>query len=211
LRSSSFAARLSPADSSASAVITATWWQAAQCTLIEVRLEDGPDLSARGTAGVDNVPPEAGAPGVLDPRHAHRPNDREARVLARGENGRVCQRVLMIANMPEGMEHEEAARLAGLSRSAAYEWHNRYEEEGIEGLRDRPRPGRQPRMDAATSARFKERILERRRQCRWHSGDQRLAGDLGAGLQDRSLRRGGSQPIIENNFDATPLQNFLGE
>jgi len=50
-------------------------------------------------------------------------------------------------------------RLAGLSRSAAYEWHNRYEEEGIEGLRDRPRPGRQPRVDAVTSARFKERIV----------------------------------------------------
>ena len=59
----------------------------------------------------------------------------ELRRLARAENGRVCQRVLMIANMLEGMEHEEAARLAGLSRSAAYEWHNRYEEEGR-----RPRP-----------------------------------------------------------------------
>ena len=83
----------------------------------------------------------------------------ELRRLARGESGRVCQRVLMIANMLEGMEHEEAARLAGLSRSAAYEWHNRYEEGGIEGLRDRPRPGRQPRVDAVTSARFKERIV----------------------------------------------------
>ena len=71
----------------------------------------------------------------------------------------MCQRVLMIANMLEGMEHEEAARLAGLSRSAAYEWHNRYEEDGIAGLRDRPRPGRQPRVDAVTSARFKERIV----------------------------------------------------
>ena len=30
---------------------------------------------------------------------------------------------------------------------------------GIEGLRDRPRPGRQPRVDAVTSARFKERIV----------------------------------------------------
>jgi transposase len=62
-------------------------------------------------------------------------------------------------HMLEGVEHEEAARLAGLSRSAAYEWHNRYEEDGIEGLRDRPRPGRQPRVDAVTSARFKERIV----------------------------------------------------
>jgi putative transposase len=83
----------------------------------------------------------------------------ELRRLARRESGRVCQRVLMIANMLEGMEHEAAARLAGLSRSAAYEWHNRYEEEGLEGLRDRPRPGRQPRVDAATSTRFKKRIV----------------------------------------------------
>ena len=87
------------------------------------------------------------------------PGAAELRRLARGESGRVCQRVLMIANLREGMEHEEAARLAGLSRSVAYEWHNRYEEEGIEGLRDRPRPGRQPRVDAVTRARFKERIV----------------------------------------------------
>jgi transposase len=87
------------------------------------------------------------------------PGAAELRRLARRESGRVCQRVLMIANMLEGMEHEEAARLAGLSRSAAYEWHNRYEEDGLEGLRDRPRPGRQPRVDAATSARLKERIV----------------------------------------------------
>src|ERR1700720_1476172 len=87
------------------------------------------------------------------------PGAAELRRLARRESGRVCQRVVMIANMLEGMEHEEAARLAGLRRSAAYQWHNRYEEDGIEGLRDRPRPGRQPRVDAVTSARFKERIV----------------------------------------------------
>jgi transposase len=87
------------------------------------------------------------------------PGTEELRRLARGESGRVCQRILMIANLLEGMEHEEAARLAGLSRSAAYEWHNRYEEDGVKGLRDRPRPGRQPRVNAVTSARFKDRIV----------------------------------------------------
>src|SRR3979409_2105101 len=87
------------------------------------------------------------------------PGAAELRGLARRESGRVCQRVLMIGNLLEGMEHEEVARGWGLSRSAAYEWHNRYEEDGIEGLRDRPRPGRQPRVDAVTSARFKERIV----------------------------------------------------
>jgi transposase len=87
------------------------------------------------------------------------PGAAELRRLARRESGRVCQRILMIANMREGMDHEEAARLAGLSRSAAYEWHNRYEEDGIAGLHDRPRPGRPARVDAAIAARFKERIV----------------------------------------------------
>jgi transposase len=62
----------------------------------------------------------------------------------------------MIANLLEGMEHEEAARLAGLSRSAAYEWHKRM------ALRDcvtgRARVDG-PRVDAVTGARFKERIV----------------------------------------------------
>ena len=49
------------------------------------------------------------------------PGAAELRRLARRENGRVCQRVLLIANMLEGMEHEEATRLAGLSRSVAYD------------------------------------------------------------------------------------------
>src|ERR1700681_3896434 len=86
------------------------------------------------------------------------PGATELRCVARRESGRVCQRVMMIANMLEGMEHEEAARLAGLSRAAAYEWHNRYEEEGIEGLRARPRPGRQPRLDAETRTALEVRL-----------------------------------------------------
>jgi len=87
------------------------------------------------------------------------PGAGDLRRSARRESGRVCQRILMIANLLEGMEPEEAGRLVGLSRTAAYEWHNRYEEEGVEGLRDRPRRGRAPRVDAATAARFKERIV----------------------------------------------------
>ena len=37
------------------------------------------------------------------------PGAAELRRLARRESGRVCQRVVMIANMLEGMEHEDAA------------------------------------------------------------------------------------------------------
>jgi hypothetical protein len=113
------------------------------------------------------------------------PEAAELRRLARSESGRVCQRVLMIANMLEGIDHEEAARLAGLSRSAAYEWHNRYEEEGIAGLRDRPRPGRPPRVEAATAVRFKERIVasaELEREGWWY-----FAGSIPSAYRGRSL------------------------
>src|SRR3954447_26294975 len=82
------------------------------------------------------------------------PGAAELRRLARRESGRVCQRVLMIANMLEGMEHEEAARLAGLSRSAAYEGHNRYEEDGLEGLRCKFRSFRQA-ISVQTGRRFR--------------------------------------------------------
>src|SRR5258708_33034937 len=82
------------------------------------------------------------------------PGAAELRRLARAESGRGCQRVLMIANMLEGMEHEEAARLAGLSRSAAYQWHNRYGGDGVEGLSDPPRPAVHARGDALAGARL---------------------------------------------------------
>jgi hypothetical protein len=62
-------------------------------------------------------------PGIF---FRNEPGAAELRRVARRESGRVCQRVLMIANILAGMEHEEAARLAGLSRSVAYEWYNRY-------------------------------------------------------------------------------------
>ena len=54
-------------------------------------------------------------------------------------------------------------------------------------------------------------FLDYRRKCRWHSGDERLARDLSAGLQDRSFRCGRLQPVIENNFDAAFPQNPLGK
>src|SRR2546421_8726265 len=108
------------------------------------------------------------------------PGAAELRRLARRESGRVCQRVLMIANLLEGMEHEEAARLAGLSRSAAYEWHNRYEEDGLEGLRDRPRPGRQPRVDATVQG----------TDCRWRRAGAGRGGSVWRGRRATNIKRG---------------------
>ena len=116
------------------------------------------------------------------------PGAAELRRLARAESGRVCQRVLMIANLLEGIEHEEAARLAGLSRSAAYEWHNRYEEDGLEGLRDRPRPGRQPRVDNHGST--PRRVRGQGTDCRWRRAGAGRGGGVSRGRRATHIERG---------------------
>jgi transposase len=83
----------------------------------------------------------------------------ELRKLAREENGRTCQRMLLIANLLDGMDWEEAASAVGLCRAVAYEWHNRYEEEGIPGLRDRRCPGRTPKVSKEVGAALKARLV----------------------------------------------------
>ena len=72
----------------------------------------------------------------------------ELRRLARRErDGRVSARLLALANALDGMPREEAARLAGMTGQTLGDWVHRYNEEGVEGLRDRPRPGRPCALD----------------------------------------------------------------
>jgi transposase len=54
--------------------------------------------------------------------------------------------MLAIANALEGMSRAEAARLAGMERQALRDAATRYNAEGLEGLRDRPKPGRPPAL-----------------------------------------------------------------
>src|SRR6478672_11633724 len=75
----------------------------------------------------------------------------ELRALARRErDGRVSARLLALAM--DGMRREEAARAAGMDRQTLRDWVHRYNAEGLAGLRDRPRPGRKPRLTAGQEA-----------------------------------------------------------
>jgi transposase len=86
----------------------------------------------------------------------------ELRRLARRErDGRVSARLLALANALEGMPREEAARLAGMTGQTLGDWVHRYNEEGVEGLRDRPRPGRPCALDEGRRAALKALILKR--------------------------------------------------
>src|SRR3954449_12244165 len=68
---------------------------------------------------------------------------REAR---RCRDARAARRMLALALVLEGASREEAARAAGMDRQTLRDWGHRYNEEGLDGLSDRRRPGPRPRL-----------------------------------------------------------------
>ena len=85
----------------------------------------------------------------------------ELRRLARRErDGRVSARLLALANALDGLPREEAARLAGMTGQTLRDWVHRYNEAGVAGLRDRPRPGRPCGLDEGAQATLKALILK---------------------------------------------------
>ena len=84
---------------------------------------------------------------------------KELRRLGRPEtSGRVASRMFAIANALEGMDRTEAATHAGMERQSLRDWVHRFNEEGVEGLRDRSHKGRPRRMHAGIEKEFCERV-----------------------------------------------------
>src|SRR5919199_870654 len=85
----------------------------------------------------------------------------ELRALARRErDGRVSARLLALADAPDGMSRDAAARAAGMDRQTLRDWVHRYHAEGVEGLSDRPRPGRPCALDEGRQAALNALILK---------------------------------------------------
>src|SRR3954466_12796680 len=91
------------------------------------------------------------------------------REAARCRDARAARRMLALALVLEGSSREEAARAAGMDRQTLRDRVHRYNAEGLAGepggawvhgytagglagLRDRPRPGRKPRLTAEQEA-----------------------------------------------------------
>ena len=84
----------------------------------------------------------------------------DLRRLARRERERrAAMRMLALANALEGMTRAEAARLAGMERQALRDAVVRYNAEGLAGLRDRPKPGRTPRLTEGEQATLRAVVL----------------------------------------------------
>jgi transposase len=85
----------------------------------------------------------------------------ELRRRARREpKGRPAARMYAVANVLSGMSREKAAELAGMDRQALRDAVVRFNAEGIEGLYDRPKPGRPHRLTEAEREALKAQILE---------------------------------------------------
>src|SRR3954451_22389614 len=76
------------------------------------------------------------------------------REAARCRDARAARRMLALALalVLEGASREEAARAAGMDRQTLRDWVRRYDAEGLAGLRDRPRSGREPRLTPGQEA-----------------------------------------------------------
>jgi transposase len=68
------------------------------------------------------------------------------REAGRCRDARAARRMLALALVLEGASRAEAARAAGMDRQTLRDWVHRYNEEGLDGLSDRRRPGPRPRL-----------------------------------------------------------------
>src|SRR5689334_3596362 len=96
------------------------------------------------------------------------------REAGRCRDARAARRMLALALVLEGSSREEAARHAGMDRQTLRDWVHRYNEEGLAGLRDRPRPGRKPRLTPEQEAELAtavERGPDRDGVVRWRRVD----------------------------------------
>ena len=69
-------------------------------------------------------------------------------------------RLLALALVLEGASRTAAARACGMDRQTLRDWVIRYNEEGVEGLRDRPRSGRRSRLNAEQLAELARLVEE---------------------------------------------------
>jgi transposase len=84
----------------------------------------------------------------------------DLRRLARREaDGRVAARLLGLANVWGGMSREAAACAAGMDRQTLRDWVQRFNAEGVAGLRDQPRPGRPIWLTEGQQATLKAIVL----------------------------------------------------
>lgn len=79
---------------------------------------------------------------------------------ARCVDGAQVRRILAVALVLEGRPRTEAAALNGMDRQTLSDWVHRYNAEGIEGLKSRKSPGREPYLSDAQKAELRALVIQ---------------------------------------------------
>src|SRR3954471_10232264 len=116
------------------------------------------------------------------------------REAGRCRDARAARRMLALALVLEGGSREAAARAAGMARRTLRDWVQRYNAEGLAGLRDRRRPGPRPRLTPEQAAEL-EGVVERGPDperdgvVRWRRVDLKalIEARYGVALHERSV------------------------
>lgn len=88
-----------------------------------------------------------------------KPDDLE-KIAKKEPNPRVRQRLLAVRLVVMGNTVPQAAKAVGLKQRQSRNWIHRFNEEGLHGLRDRPRPGQPVKLPRQKEQAFRERIAE---------------------------------------------------
>src|ERR687886_438107 len=118
------------------------------------------------------------------------------REAKRCRDAAAARRMLALALVREGCSRAEAARAAGMDRQTLRDWVHRYDAEGLPGLRDRPRPGRKPRLTPEQETELATAVEhgpdpDRDGVVRWRRVDLQalIEARLGARLHERAVGR----------------------
>jgi putative transposase len=114
---------------------------------------------------------------------------------ARCADGAVARRALALALVLDGKNRTEAACSAGMDRQTLRDWVHRYNDSGLDGLKNRPNLGAPPRKLAAEQEQQVAAWVrqgpdpERHKMVRWRLIDLRdeIAREFGVQLHERSV------------------------
>ena len=114
----------------------------------------------------------------------------------RAKDGDQACRLVALAFVLEGASRTAAARAGGMDRQTLRDWVIRYNEAGVAGLRDRPRSGRRPRLNAEQLAELARLVeqgpdIEVHRVVRWRCVDLQaeIKARFGVELSERQVGR----------------------
>jgi transposase len=79
---------------------------------------------------------------------------------AKCTDGAQVRRILALALVLEGRPRTEAAALSGMDRQTLSDWVHRYNADGIDGLKSRKSPGREPFLTAAQKAELRALVIQ---------------------------------------------------